>query len=463
MKWHFIGVVMAITGIVLLVQLLPLASYLQQVERDRLTTSLERDAFILAGRSEEALESGVGADALGEAAHEYRETSGARVVVVDRDGRAIVTSDDDQSSLGGDYSTRPEIADALGGSVATGSRDSETLSTSLLYVAVPVISADSVVGAVRLTYPSAVIDETVRGRLGVIGSVALITLLISGLAAFVFSASVTRRLTALTASSERLADGDLSARADPMLGAPEIRTLARSFNRMAERVSTLIEQQRSFASDASHQLRTPLTALRLRLERARELMANDPEAAADRIAAAEAETDRLVAIVEGLLALGRAERRDDLVITVDLAAIARDHVEQWRPLCAELGVDLRVAVPAQPAIPVRAIPGAVEQIVDNLVDNALEVSPPGSTLEVRVDGGANPTLRVRDDGPGLSDDEIARAFDRFWRGRSATPGGTGLGLAIVQELASSSGARVRLGRRAERGLDATVEFRRAQP
>lgn len=463
MKWRFIGVVMAITGIVLLVQLLPLASYLQQVERDRLTTSLERDGFILAGRSEEALESGEGADTLAVAVHEYREASGARVVIVDRDGRVFVTSDDDPARVGGDYSTRPEIADALDGTVATGTRESATLQTSLLFVAVPVISGESIVGAVRLTYPSTVIDETVRGRLGVIGTVALITLLISGLAAFVFSASVTRRLTALTASSERLADGDLTARADPAQGAPEIRTLARSFNRMAERVSTLIEQQRSFASDASHQLRTPLTALRLRLERARELMANDPAGAADRIAAAEAETDRLVAIVEGLLALGRAERRGDLVTTVDLAAIARERMEQWGPLCVELGVELRFEVPSVSPIPVRAIPGAVEQILDNLVDNALEVSPSGSSLEVRIDSGVLPILRVIDEGPGLTDDEITRAFDRFWRGTGASPGGTGLGLAIVHELASSSGAVVSLRRRASRGLEAAVEFRRAQP
>ncbi len=457
MRWRFMGMVMVITALVLIVQTVPLAQYLRTVETDRLITGLERDAFVLAGRAEEALESLDAADVAGiaEAAQLYRGSGGGRVVITDAAGTAVVTSDDDQSAVGGDYSTRPEIAQALAGTIATGSRYSTTLSQDLVYVAVPVISGEEIVGAVRLTYPAAVVDEEVAERLGVIGIVALLTLAMAGIAGVVFSGTVTRPLRVLTAASERLAAGDLAARAETGRGAPELMQLSSTFNRMADRLSALIDEQRAFAADASHQLRTPLTALRLKLERARDLVASDPDGAEERLAAAERETDRLVTIVEGLLALGRAGAPTVRPVPVDLAAAARARVEQWDPLAAESAVTLRVEGPDR--VGVLAIPTAVEQIIDNLLDNALAVSPEGSVLRVVITGGERPLVSVIDAGPGMSDDELARAFDRFWRGSSTTPG-SGLGLAIVAELARASGAEVTLRRGDPRGLVATVAF-----
>jgi methyl-accepting chemotaxis protein len=278
MRWRFMGVVMLITGLVLLVQTVPLAQYLRAVEYDRLLTSLERDAFVLAGSSEEALEELDPTElTLAEAAAQrYREAGGGRVVIVDADGVAIVTSDDDEKSIGGDYFSRPEIAEALGGTIATGSRYSVTLSRQLVYVAVPVLSGQKILGAVRLTYPEATVDEAVGQRLSMISVVALLTLVMAGFAGLIFSGTITRRLKVLTATTERLAAGDLSARADSETGAPELVRLARSFNRMADRLAGLIDEQRAFAAHASHQLRTPLTALRLKLERAHDLSESDP-------------------------------------------------------------------------------------------------------------------------------------------------------------------------------------------
>jgi signal transduction histidine kinase len=262
-------------------------------------------------------------------------------------------------------------------------------------------------------------------------------------------------LTVLTATTELLAAGDLTARADPQAGAPELVRLARSFNRMADRLSGLIDEQRAFAADASHQLRTPLTALRLKLERARDLIDSDPAGAATRLAAAELEADRLVTIVEGLLALGRAGASVSPVVTVDLARIARERVDQWEPLAAESGIALTIEGPA--SVPVLAVPTGIDQMLDNIIDNALAVSVDGDRIRVIIAGGEQPTLSVSDDGPGMSDDELARAFDRFWRGGTTTPG-TGLGLAIVAELARASGAEVTLARREPHGLVATITF-----
>lgn len=460
MRWRFMGMVMAITALVLLVQTVPLAQYLRTVEVDRLVTGLERDAFVLAGRSEEALEE-LNPDDLtvvASAAQEYRSAGGGRVVIVSIDGTAFVTSDDDEAAVGADYSTRPEIAEALRGTISSGSRFSRTLQQQLVYVAVPVLSGDSIIGAVRLTYPESVVDDEVSERLQVITLVALLTLVMAGIAGIVFSGTVTRRLTLLTATTERLAGGDLSARADPDAGAPELVSLARSFNRMADRLSGLIDEQRAFAADASHQLRTPLTALRLKLERARDLIGSDPDGAADRLAAAEHEADRLVTIVEGLLALGRAGALVARAQPVDLAAIARERVEQWEPLAVESGIALAIAGPT--SIMVLAVPTGVDQMIDNLIDNALAVSVAGDTVSVIMTRDEHPAFSVLDDGPGMSDDELGRAFDRFWRGTSTTPG-TGLGLAIVAELVRASGAEITLARREPRGLAATITFDRA--
>ncbi|CAN5146034.1 HAMP domain-containing sensor histidine kinase [soil metagenome] len=458
MRWQFMAAMMGLTLLVLLVQDVPLSSYLRQVETDRMITSLERDAFILAGRSEEAVETPDTADdaPLADLARKYSDAGGARVVIVDAAGTAIVTSDDDESNVGSSYASRPEIAGALKGGVESGHRYSQTLQVELLYVTVPVLSGTRILGAVRLTYPEQVVIDAVARQLGILGIVALTTVILAGIVGLIISSSVTRRLNLLRQATELLAAGQLRTRAEEKAGAPEIRSLSRSFNRMAARLEALVGQQRSFAADASHQLRTPLTALRLRLERARELLAQDPDLAAVRLADAEVETDRLLAIIEGLLLLNRSEGQTFTVEPVDVAAVATERVEQWRALAAELEVGIRLEAP--PRALALAVDTAAEQVIDNYVDNALSVSPPGSELLVRVsDHGAFVRVEVLDSGPGLSREERYRAFDRFWRGEGDRQG-SGLGLAIVAQLMSASGGEARLEGRPEGGLAAIAEF-----
>jgi signal transduction histidine kinase len=160
---------------------------------------------------------------------------------------------------------------------------------------------------------------------------------------------------------------------------------------------------------------------------------------------------------------------------VDLSQIARSRVEQWEALAEES--EVRTVLDAVPEARVVAMPGAAEQIIDNLIDNALAVAPPGSEIRlvVRPDrssgsgashssasGAANGyELHVLDDGPGLSEEDRLKAFNRFWRGQSTTDG-SGLGLAIVQQLAEASGAAASLeARPGARGLDARVTFKAA--
>ena len=164
-----------------------------------------------------------------------------------------------------------------------------------------------------------------------------------------------------------------------------IRSLSNSFNTMADQISRLFEQQRAFASDASHQLRTPLTALQLRLENASDTVGDDPKLASERIDSAIEEAERLQMIIEGLLVLSRADATTipELVV-VDLAEVARERVAGWQALADEHGVSVTVSTPASARV--RAIDGAIEQVIDNFIDNALSVSPDGSHIRVVVQG-----------------------------------------------------------------------------
>ena len=210
-------------------------------------------------------------------------------------------------------------------------------------------------------------------------------------------------------------------------------------------------------ADASHQLRTPLTALRLRLEN---LEAAIPPAAADDLRAAVAETGRLARLVDGLLTLARAEAAPTRREVVDPATVVADRQAVWAPLAAEQDVELTV----QPgsAAPVWAVPGALEQVLDNLLANALRVAPAGSRVEIAVrEAGGWVELHVIDQGPGMAAEQRQRAFDRFWRASSADPDGTGLGLAIVRQLLEASGGTAELRPNAGGGLDAVARLRPA--
>ena len=447
-----------LVALVLAVHDIPLANHLERVERDRLTTKYERDAFILAGRVEEALEEGDAATQaeLNALVVRYAAEEGVEVVVADANGVGVISSD--PTKRGEDLTNREEIAVAIAdGNPMTGERFSQTLDGDLFFVAVPVLSGNNRVGAVRISAAEAIVSDRVDSRIRGLLFVALLSLAIASAVAWVFARSVSRPLKRLHTATESLAAGDLTTRAEHDEGPGEVRDLAISFNAMADRLQQLIERQRAFAGTASHQLRTPVTALRLRLEQLAVVVDDDPETHAT-VESALHETDRLHRMIEGLLALARAENATLAPESVDVASIARHRRDHWSPLAEESDVRMEVVAPA--TAPVVAIPGAVEQILDNLIDNALEVSPAGGSLNLSVVPERDwVAVHVIDEGPGMSDADRERAFERFWRGDSSSPGGSGLGLAIVQQLAHASGGTVELGRSPGGGIDAVVRLR----
>ena len=454
-----VAALVGLTLIVLLVHDVPIAKYLKTVERDRLITTLERDSFIIAGKSQRALTvpSTANHRELQKTLNKYDTDNGSVVIVTDSKGIVIATTDA-QSTIGESFITRPEIARALDGSVAEGQRFSQTLNYEIFYVAVPVLSGTNTIGAVRITYPSLTVDAIVTSKLRVIELVAIVSLIIAFVLALILAFSITRRLGNLKDVTEKFSDGDFASRANDKVGAPEIKALASSFNKMAEQQERFLEEQSAFAADASHQLRTPLTALKLRLERVTELIDSDPHGAAERLEAAQIETDRLQNIVEGLLVLSRASaQHNHELLTYDIVAIAQERVENWLALANEYGV--KITLTNSTSTYVSAIPGTLEQVIDNYIDNALAIAPRDSEIIVQiVVNGSETTLHVMDQGPGLASEDLEKAFNRFWRARSDAQG-SGLGLAIVERLVTASGGRVYLKNRTPHGLDACAEFK----
>ena len=447
---------LSITAFVLLALEVPLGVTFARAERDRLVSAVERDATVLATYAEEGLEVD-DTSGMQPLATQYKRRTGGRVVLVDRLG--ITVGDSEPPAPGRrDLSTRPEVATALRGRRATGTRSSSTLHSTFLYVAVPVASQGIVVGAVRITYPMATVDARIRRLSLALAGVAFVVLAAVALVGSWLARSVTRPLRGLEGATAALANGELDARAPTGAGPPELRRLAAAFNDMAARLGRLVNAQRAFVADASHQLRTPLTALRLRLENMEPSISTG---AAD-LEAAIAETSRLARLVDGLLALARAEAGGTAREVVDLALVIVDRRATWTPLAAEQDVELLVLHDQGTPAPVWALPGALEQVLDDLLANALRASPAGSRIWIATHRTASwVELHVIDQGPGMTAEQRARAFDRFWRAAPADEEGTGLGLAIVRQLVDASGGEAELWPARDGGLDAVVRLRPA--
>jgi len=372
-----------------------------------------------------------------------RETSRGtdeRILVTDARGRVLADTTG-TAQIGAPYATeeRPELLIALAGRVDARTRPSETLGDELLFVTLPLVDEERVVGAVRVSVPLAAQTARVREswlRLALIG----LAVIAAGLAlAWVLARSLAAPVTRLNRAAERVAVGDLETRV-PEDGPTELAALARSFNRMAAALGASLAAQRDFVANASHQLRTPLAGLKLRLEAVRA----EGGPAAEQAEKAEREVDRLSTLVGDLLELARAAAPEATGRTVDLARAAADAGERWRDRAAASGKEIRLG--ADSAAPVWTSEADVAHVLDNLVENAIRYAPPGARITVAVTPGPRPALTVSDDGPGIPEEDRERIFERFYRGatgRLSGPG-TGLGLAIVAELAQRWGGEARL-------------------
>jgi signal transduction histidine kinase len=296
----------------------------------------------------------------------------------------------------------------------------------------------------------------------VLGTIALLAMIGATLLAFGLARWVSRPLAGLDSAARRLADGDLAIRAVVDSGPPELRRLATTFNTMAGRLEALVHGNRAVIADVSHQLRTPLAALRLRLD----LLAADTDpVTGHELAGALEELARLSRLVDGLLAVARAENVVPVPASVDVTEVARERVAAWHPVADDRGIALFVKDEARKGGSREARAwigeGHLEQVLDNLIANALEALSAGDQVVVSTaDAAAGARITVTDNGPGMNAEDRERAFLRF---TTSNPNGTGLGLAIVHRLVTSNGGTARLAETPGGGLTAIVDFPGAPP
>jgi signal transduction histidine kinase len=237
----------------------------------------------------------------------------------------------------------------------------------------------------------------------------------------------------------------------------EIEPLVSELNRLLARLQKAFDTQRAFISDAAHELRSPLTALRLQLQ----LLDRAPDESArvearGRLGAA---VERAIHMVEQLLALARSDPQEtagDFGL-IDLSAVAAQGITDTHDLAVARNIEL--SLDAAPNILIRGNGGALRTLVRNLVDNAVRYTPPGGFVQARCRGTAEGALlEVSDSGPGIAAADRERVFDRFYRRAAAQESGTGLGLAIVKAIAERHNARVLLDEAPGGGLRVAVSF-----
>jgi len=311
-------------------------------------------------------------------------------------------------------------------------------------------------GALVLARPTGELDNRLRMLWTWLIGVAAVGLLAAGIAAVALARWVGRPLSDLDAAAQKLGGGALDTRSPTGHGPPEVRRLALTFNTMAGRLEALVHGHQAMMADVSHQLRTPLAALRLRLD----LLTQDADhVTAAELAAAQGEIARLSRLVDGLLAVARAENVVATRVEVAVDRVIGDRAAAWGPVAEERGVELTTACPG----PVRASlgDGHLEQILDNLLANALDAVPSGGHVTVSAAATAEGArVTIADDGPGMGRPQQDAAFRRF---ASTSPPGAGLGLAIVHRLVTSNGGSATLSDTPGGGLTVTVDLPGGQP
>lgn len=327
-----------------------------------------------------------------------------------------------------------------------------------LVIASPVIRDGDVVAVVVTDSPTGQMRSRILQGWLIIGAGLTAAMLVAVGAALRLTGWVLRPVRVLDVTTHEIASGRLKSRVAVASGPPELRRLARSFNEMADNVEDVLEQQRAFVADASHQLRNPLAALLLRIE----LLAFElPEGNAE-IASVQAEGKRLAQVLDDLLDLALAEHTEADLRLTDVGALTSERVAAWAPTAEAKGVRLVGNCPATTAW---VDPVALSSALDAVIDNAVKFTPRDERVEVTVtSNGRTSTIEVTDNGPGLTDEELARIGDRFWRsGRHQNIKGSGLGLSISRALLAPGGGSIAYGRHEPHGLRVTVTVPRSGP
>ncbi|WP_020576280.1 sensor histidine kinase [Actinopolymorpha alba] len=301
----------------------------------------------------------------------------------------------------------------------------------MLTVTVPVGGSGPATGVMRASAPRSALYPQIGATWLMMVGLGLLAVSLTGLVAHAQVRRLTAPLDALTAAAGRLGEGDFSVRAAPS-GLGEIDAAGEALNRTAARLGSLVERERAFTADASHQLRTPLTGLRFGLEAALE---GPPEQYRDAMIAAIADADRLERITKDLLVLARDAPQGSA--RLDVAVVLEDLRRDWHGQLAAAGRPLRIAIDRDLPASTASV-AAVRQVLAVLVENAVQHGSGVVSLRARDSAGAL-AIDVRNEGCAITIDE-GELFSR----RSAGAHGHGIGLALARSLAEAEGGRLHL-------------------
>jgi signal transduction histidine kinase len=355
--------------------------------------------------------------------------------------RGVVESDSTGADLGRDLGTDPAVRAALSG------QETAYAQSDAVLAAAPLRRDNGVAGAVLLSQPLGDVSNVMadlRTRLLISATIALV---LAALVGVILARGIARPVRELTVAAHELAQGDFDYPLQ-VTAQDEIGDLARAFRSMSGDLQHMLQARTDLLANVSHELRTPLTAVKGLVETLRDGAVEDPSVRDKFLASIEQQTDRLTRLVNDLLTLSRADA-DALTLQrqrADVTALARACVDQLTPKAQAQQVSLLVE--GSPALAL-IDPDRIQQVLINLLDNAVRHSPPSETVIVRVmllpD---HVRVTVSDHGPGIAPSEQERVFERFYRGDKSRArqddGGAGLGLSIAEALVRAHGGEIGL-------------------
>ncbi len=426
---------------------------IQQQQSDNL--SLQTENLLLPG--EELAPGEADLTYLADASLQFSAQLETRIRILDAQG--VVLVDSRQEEQGINLQADPLVAQALTGQYA--SRTDQSGPEAAMYLALPTLVDNQLVGVVYLSQPLDDITTVLRDlRTRWLLSTA-IALLLSGIVGLMLSRAIAKPLRQLTEAAGAVARGQFDQQV-PVRSKNEIGRLSRTFNEMTARLQAARQMQTDFVANVSHELRTPLTTVKGVVETLRDGAVDDLEVRDQFLESLETETDRLIRLVNNLLTLSRADsealnlRRE----SSDLTGLIQATIARLATQAATKGLTLKME-PGSQTPPVWFDPDRIEQVLVNLLDNAIKYSKPGGTVTVSVAAGPDQSalVQVRDEGIGIPPEDLPRIGQRFYRAdraRSRAKGGSGLGLAIAQALILAHGGQLWL--ESQEGQGTVVSF-----
>ncbi len=444
---------LSLLGVVLVAFVVPLAVTIASRETQGMFIDRVNDATRFASAAETALPN-LRMSALQAEISEYDRLYGIGVAIVEPDGVVRMSS---RGGIDPEHgATREQFEAALSGSRSLPGGIGWPWQHSPMVVAEPIGSSGTILGVVVTVSPTDHLRTSIWHQWAVLAAIGLVILVIGALVAVPITRWMARPLNELDEVTHAISRGEMTERVHDDTGPPELRRFVASFNTMADRLGNLIERQRAFISYASHQLRTPLATVRLRVENLGDSLR--PESAEDHRLVLE-EVDRLSAIFEAVLTFVRAGAERAELVTIDAGAIADARLVAWQGMAEQANIRLtRSGVETAPA---RAASETLDQVLDALIHNAIKNGGDGAQIRIVVRASARwVDVHVIDDGPGMSDEALCRAMQPFWRHPSdRNVAGAGLGLAIAHALVNASGGELTLRRAHPHGLDARIRLR----